>query len=103
MRLRKIVLKNDVASSKNVNLYQFFQKFRLKFCPNYFIFVWLSWKIRLVKAKNVFKNVLKFLYFAVFNRAIKNKSEDKELFFDSKSASTISKSATYGAHILSKH
>ena len=49
------------------------------------------------------KNVLKFLYFAVFNRAIKNKSEDKELFFDSKSASTISKSATYGAHILSKH
>ena len=79
MRLRKIVLKNDVASSKNVNLYQFFQKFRLKFCPNYSIFVWLSWKIRLVKAKNVFKNVLKFLYFAVFNRVYENIPEENVL------------------------
>ena len=31
--------------------------------------------------KNVFENVLKYLLFAVFNRAIRNKSEDKELFF----------------------
>ena len=33
LRLRKIVLKNDVASSKNVKLYQFFQKLDSKFCP----------------------------------------------------------------------
>ena len=46
---------------------------------------------------NVKKYVLKLLFFAVFNRAYENKPEEnvlKWLFFDSKSASTISESAT---------
>ena len=61
---------------KNIKIVSIFQNYSLKNCPLKSIFVWLSWKIRLVKAKNVFKNVLKFLYFAVFNRVYENKPEE---------------------------
>ena len=52
-------------------------------------------------AKNVFKNVLNFVFFAVFNRS-KNKPEEdvlNGLIFDSKSASTTSKSAARGPKV----
>ena len=78
-----------------------FSEIKLVICPLKSIFRMVALENQVSYGQKCLKNVLK-LIFSQFLIVKKIKSEDKDLFLDSKSASTISKSAARGPLCLVK-